>query len=123
VGTHGVGALAVEGRDGPLVLPVRWRRRAAEGAYEATLPVGLLRLARLPDRPRVGLTLDRPGEWRAGEMTGMLLRGDAEAFSPGAARRGADALRERVADGHALVRLRPSRLVWWRGWTSGTVAA
>jgi hypothetical protein len=32
-------------------------------------------------------------------------------------------LRERVADGGALVRLRPSSIVWWRGWTSGTVAA
>jgi hypothetical protein len=123
VGTHGVGALAVEGRGGPLVLPVRWRRRASEGAYEATLPVGLLRLARSTDRPRVGLTVDRPGEWRAGEMTGMLLRGGAEVFTPRAARRGADALRDRVADDRALVRLRPSSVVWWRGWTSGTVAA
>ena len=123
VGTHGVGALAVEGRDGPLVLPVRWRRRPAEGAYEATLPAGLLRLARSPDRPRVGLAVDRPGEWRAGEMTGMLLRGAAEAFTPGAARHGVSALRDRVDDGWALVRLRPSSVVWWRGWTSGTVAA
>jgi hypothetical protein len=123
VGTHGVGALAVEGRDGPLVLPVRWRRRASEGSYEATLPVGLLRLARSPARPRVGLTIDRPGEWRAGEMTGMLLRGNAEAFAPAAAGRGDDARRDRVADGRALIRLRPSSLVWWRGWTSGTVTA
>src|SRR5262249_7828243 len=50
VGTAGMGALAVDGRDGLLVLPVRWRRRPAEGAYEATLPVGLLRMARSPDR-------------------------------------------------------------------------
>jgi hypothetical protein len=123
VGDHGFGALAVDGRDGPLVLPVRWRRRPAEAAYEATLPAALLRLARSADRPRVGLAVDRPGAWRAGEMTGMLLRGDAEAFTPRAAHRGADALRERVADDRALVRLRPSSIVWWRGWTSGTVAA
>ena len=33
------------------------------------------------------------------------------------------ALRDRVPEGWALVRLRPSSVVWWRGWTSGTVAA
>ena len=123
VGTGGDAALAVEGRDGPVVLPVRWRRRPAEGAFEASLPVALLRLARTPDRPVVGLAVDRPGEWRAGRMTGMLLRGEAEVFAAVATRRGVAALRERVPDGWALVRLRPSSLVWWRGWTSGTVAA
>jgi hypothetical protein len=123
VGTGGDGALAVEGRDGPLVLPVRWRRRAAEAAYEACLPKALLRPARATARPRVGLEVDRPGEWRARQMAGMLLRGEAEVFSPGATRGDAAALGERVPPGWALVRVRPSRVVWWRGWTSGTVAA
>jgi Pyridoxamine 5'-phosphate oxidase len=122
VGTSGDGALAVEGRDGPLVLPVRWRRRPAEAAYEACLPATLLRPARATARPRVGLEIDRPGEWRAGQMAGMLLRGEAEVFSIGATRVGAAALGERVPAGWALVRLCPSRVVWWRGWTSGTVS-
>jgi hypothetical protein len=112
VGNEGDGALALDGRDGPLVLPVRWRRRAAEGAYEASVPVGILRMARTPARPRAGLVVDRPDAWRARQMTGMLLRGESEVFAPGGAHAN-----------EALVRLRPTRVVWWRGWTSGTVAA
>jgi len=123
VGNAGDGALVLDGGDGRVVLPVRWRRRAAEGAFEACLPVALCRLARVPARAVAGLVLDRPDEWRAGQMAGMLLRGDAELFAPGTTRRGVTALRGRVPDGWALVRLQPSRLVWWRGWTSGTVAA
>ena len=108
---------------------VRWccRSGGAAGpprrAYEACLPKALLRPARATARPRVGLEVDRPGEWRAGADgrhaparggRGVLARRDA---------RGAAALGERVPPGWALVRLRPSRVVWWRGWTSGTVAA
>jgi hypothetical protein len=52
----------------------------------------------------------------------MLLRGEAEVFLRGAAREGADALAERVPPDWALIRLRPTRVIWWRGWTSGTVA-
>lgn len=121
VGKAGDGALALEGRDGPLVLPVRWRRRPAEGGYGAIVPASLLRAARVPARPPAGLAVDRPGEWRAAEMSGMLLRGRAELFAPSANE--ARALRDRVPEGWALVRLLPSSVVWWRGWTSGTVAA
>jgi hypothetical protein len=123
VGAGGDGALAVDGRDGPLVLPVRWRRRGAEGTYEATLPTSLLRAARTPARPSVGLAIDRPGEWRAGQMAGMLLRGEAELFATSGTRTGRRALRRLIDDDETLVRLRPTRVVWWRGWTSGTVAA
>jgi hypothetical protein len=120
VGRAGDGALALEGRDGPLVLPVRWRRRPGEGAYEAVVPASLLRAARVPARPPAGLAVDRPGEWRAAAMAGMLLRGRAELFAPSANEMKE---RDRVPEGWALVRLRPSSVVWWRGWTSGTVAA
>lgn len=75
-------------------------------------------------------------------MTGMLLQGPAEAFSLPATSRGTRALRARLEtvlaasappagpgneqapsrlEHLALIRLRPRRVVWWQGWSSGTV--
>jgi hypothetical protein len=99
------------GKDGPLVLPVRWRRRCRRPPRP---PPGS---ARPRERPRgVGLgvrgvacrTMARHAPRGAGVRAGAT-RGDAAALGgafPG-----------------SLVRVRPSRVVWWRGWTSGTVAA
>ena len=69
-------------------------------------------------------------------MAGMLVQGTVEAFSPTVTRSGKADLRRRIAellekvgraygdmDHLALIRLRPSRVVWWRGWTSGTLTA
>ena len=77
------------------------------------------------------LTVDRASRWRAAEMAGMLLRGTGHTFAMGATRRGRTGLRARLeaaAPGAdpaemALVRLRPDRVVWWEGWTSGTIRA
>lgn len=113
VGGKGEGALAVGATT--TVLPVRWRRVASEGAYHAILPEAFLQLAGSPPprkaarRPNAALTVDRQAAWRAAEMAGMLLQGEADVSSH--------------EQGLALVRLRPHRVVWWDGWSSGTVTA
>jgi pyridoxamine 5'-phosphate oxidase-like protein len=145
VGTGGEGALAL-GHEGATVVPVRWRGVAREGTYDAVLPQPFLDLVepatrggRHPRR-RAALTVDRLAAWRAAEMTGMLLQGDEEVFSPTRVRRGSEALSRRIegartprgsssgeslgwkAPDLALVRLRPLRVVWWQGWSTGSVS-
>jgi hypothetical protein len=115
IGSAGSGVLAVEGDDGLTVLPATWRRRGGEGAYEAILPVAHLDLARARPRARVALTIDRASRWRAAATAGIMLQGAADLHAPPVRRRGAS--RE------AVVRLVPDRIVWWRGWTSGTVGS
>jgi hypothetical protein len=116
VGNGGEGTLAIA-RGGATVAPVRWRRVAREGTYQATLPQAFLDLAgaAAPERPgedtRAALTVDRLASWRAAEMAGLLVQGEADAFV-------------RAPTPHsdlALVRLRPRRVVWWQGWSSGLV--
>jgi pyridoxamine 5'-phosphate oxidase-like protein len=145
VGGGGEGTLALAGRE-PTVLPVRWRRVAREGSYEAALPRSFLEMAGTPDSGHRGaaaqaaLTVDRLASWRAAEMAGMLLQGPAEAFSLAATGGGRQALRSRLEDAAgwsgsrkggtepqmerldqlALIRLRPGRVVWWEGWSSGS---
>jgi len=123
VGSAGEGAVALAGDAGTVVLPVRWRRRPSEGAYEATLPSPFAALTRAPARAPAALVVDRLDVWRAAAMRGMMLRGTAQLFSPAVVSRGVRALRERVGPADALVRLRPSSIVWWRGWSGGTVRA
>ena len=129
VGRAGTGALAFQSRDLVSVLPVAWRRESAAGAYEATLPARFVRLAHPPGRSTAALTINHASRWRAAEMAGMVLQGSAELFSPTRARKGGARLRGALEEGWrglgwadpVLVRLRPLRVVWWRGWTSGTV--
>jgi len=129
VGRAGPGALALQSRDQVSVLPVAWRREGAAGAYEATLPARFVRLAHPPVRAPAALTVNHASRWRAAEMAGMVLQGSAELFSPSRAKSGASRLRGKLEEGWkglgwpgpVLVRLRPLRVVWWRGWTSGTV--
>ena len=67
------------------------------------------------------LTADRSSSWRASEMTGLLIRGTADVFARGRTRTGAAMLRRRISKGEALFRIDPARIVWWKGWSSGTV--
>lgn len=148
LGVTGEGALAL-GREEATVLPVRWRRVAREGSYEVVVPLPFLEMAgdSAPGRgsrrghPWAALTVDRLAPWRASEMAGMLLQGPAEAFSLPVTSRGSRALRGRLEavlagsrptgggneegmkrlEDLAMIRLRPRRVVWWRGWSSGTV--
>jgi hypothetical protein len=123
---RGVGALAILGRGSLVVLPVQW---AVDGPMLlAALPEAVVALAGC-DSPEVSvaLALDRASWWRARRMIGAMVQGTGEVFAlerlvSGA--RSADACAELAgADPHraALVRIRPGRVVWWHGWTSGTV--
>ena len=127
LGTRGAGALAVEGAGGIVVLPCAW---VADGAHlYATLSEAELGLADLRS-PRVpaALVIDRASWWRARHMVGAMLRGTGDVVATDrlvSGGRSADRIVEAAgaeAQGAALVRLRPERIVWWRGWSSSTVA-
>jgi hypothetical protein len=131
VGAAGVGALAVDGRDGLSVVPVRWRSLDG-GRVHVTLSRELAGLAGLGPRSRVALTLDRASAWRASSMTGVLVQGWGRSFVAGEVHRGsrdlssdlAEVVRAAKADGgpaEVLLDVRPDRVVWWLGWSSGTV--
>ena len=130
MGSRGSGALALDSDvDAPLmVVPVKWQRRGREGAYDAVLARRMVELGAGSASSPAALTVDRASTWRAADMAGMLLQGAADLFALPETRRGRKALAPRLGaigdpTSHALVRLRPNRVVWWQGWTSGTVRA
>jgi Pyridoxamine 5'-phosphate oxidase len=125
-GHGGDGALGLETPGGPVVLPVRWA--ADGGGLYAALPGETLALAGANGTPRVALAIDRPSTWRAREMVGAMVRGEGEiaiasrlASGAGSATRIARLAGLEDAD-VGIVRVRPASLVWWHGWTSGTVS-
>lgn len=128
LGTSGAGVLAVEGRDGPVVVPAAWVLDGA--AVYAVLPEKTLALAgATTPSPRVALGVDRRSSWRARHMLGAMVRGDGAVHVIGrlsSGERSARAIAHAagvVGDDVAVVRVRPERFVWWRGWESGTVTA
>jgi hypothetical protein len=127
LGSSGRGALAFVGSAGPVVLPTAWLRAASEGAYYAVLPRPFLALAGAGLGGAAALVTDRTSPWRAARMRGVLMQGEAEVFLPGAVRSGRAALLAkasrvgRLPSDPAVVRLRPQRAMWWKGWASGTV--
>jgi hypothetical protein len=127
LGEAGHGALALAGGDGLVVLPVGWM--AQDGWLYAALAREVLALAGAREaRVPAALTLDRASWWRARHMVGAMVRGEAEIAvveELEAGRRSAERIARAAGAGRdaALVRMRPERLVWWRGFTSGTVAA
>ncbi|HEX5938514.1 MAG TPA: pyridoxamine 5'-phosphate oxidase family protein [Actinomycetota bacterium] len=123
LGREGEGALALVGDRGPVVVPTRWR--AEEHAIYAALPGETLALAAAgPDVP-AALTIDEPSAWRARDMVGAMVQATASVYvldELGGGPKIARALATGIdPDADALVRLAPSRLVWWRGWSSGSV--
>jgi Pyridoxamine 5'-phosphate oxidase len=128
LGDAGEGVLAVEGSPGPVALLASWVVDGA--ALYAVLPAETFALAGVTtSKPSAALGMDHPSSWRARHMVGAMARGDAEIYEIGALTSGRSSATEiaRKAgqdDPRAvLVRLRPRRFVWWRGWTSGTVEA
>ncbi|MEA2550771.1 MAG: hypothetical protein QOE25_540 [Actinomycetota bacterium] len=122
LGSSGEGALTVLGARGPVVLPVRWR--ADKGALYAALPAESLALAGVgPDAP-VALTVDKPSAWRARDMVGAMVQGTGACYvgeQVGSGVKTARALAADIAPGaDALVRVSPARVVWWKGWSSGS---
>ena len=124
LGGAGEGALTLIGDRGPVVVPVRWR--TDEHALYAALPGETLALAVAgPDAP-AALTIDEASAWRARDMVGAMVQGTAAIHvldSLGSGAKTARALATEIdPEADALVRLEPSRAVWWRGWSSGSAA-
>ena len=125
LGRKGNAVLAVDGPAGTAVLPASW---GADGpALYATLPQAILALAGLESpRAPVAMGIDRTSWWRARRMVGAMIRGGGEAFAVDRLRSGGKSARANVRltgadpNGVALVRIRPERVVWWRGWSSGS---
>ena len=118
----GEGSLAVVGDRGPVVVPVRWR--AEDNALYAALPAETLALAGAgPDAP-MALTIDKASAWRAKDMVGAMIQGTGACYlldELGSGAKTARALATSInADAGALVRIAPARLVWWKGWSSGS---
>jgi nitroimidazol reductase NimA-like FMN-containing flavoprotein (pyridoxamine 5'-phosphate oxidase superfamily) len=122
VGREGHGALAIVGDRGLVVLPVSWRAEAK--ALYAALPTETLALAGAgPDAP-VALMVDRASVWRARDMVGAMFQGAAAIYVEGVVGSGATSLRKIAGSmstaASAVVRITPRRVVWWRGWASGS---
>ena len=125
LGREGAGTLVVIGAHGPVALPVRWR--ADEAALYAALPEESLSLVDAgPDAP-VALTVDQPSAWRARDMVGAMAQGTGsfhvlERLGSGA--KSARLLATSIdPEAGALVRIAADRLVWWKGWSSGSAPA
>ena len=122
LGTEGDGALTLMGERGPVVVPARWR--ADEHSLFAALPEETLALAVAgPDVP-AAFTIDEASAWRARDMVGAMVQGTASIHVVDELGTGSKSARtiatEIDPDAGALIRLVPSRWVWWRGWSSGS---
>ena len=122
IGDCGDAALCLEGSQGPVVVPARWLSDGA--SLHAALPVETLALAEAGPEVRVALSVDRTSSWRARDMVGAMVQGVGSIFAQDAIETGARSmkavLRSIDAGASALVRITPSRLVWWSGWSSGS---
>jgi hypothetical protein len=123
----GEAALAVEGEDGLAVLPAGWV--ATDHELFAAMPLAVAGLAGAAASDRVALSIDSASWWRAADMAGAMIQGASSAFavdelvtgSGSAGRLAAAAGAART--GSVLVRVRPRRVVWWLGWSSGAIPA
>ena len=122
LGRSGEGVLTVAGARGPVALPARWLAEPA--ALYVALPAETLALAGAGPTAAMALTIDQASEWRARDMVGAMVQGEGSIFlldSLGSGAKTAKALAAGLHPGSdALVRLVPSRLVWWKGWSSGS---
>jgi hypothetical protein len=124
IGASGAAALALEDEPGPVLVPARWA--AGDDRLVASMPRSALGATATAEPVRVALELDRASSWRARRMLGCMVQATADLFDPRTVRSGARSLASALAstggdpDRDVLARLRPSRVVWWDGWTSGS---
>jgi hypothetical protein len=122
LGREGAGTLAVVGAYGPVALPVRWRADAT--ALYAVLPEESLSLVDAGPDAAVALTVDLPSAWRARDMVGAMVQGTGSFHvldHLGSGARSARTLATSIdPEAGAVVRIAPDRLVWWKGWSSGS---
>jgi hypothetical protein len=125
LGGAGPGALAFETDEGPVVVPAAWVLEGP-GVYAVAHAEVLAAAGAGPVVP-AALCIDRPSSWRAREMVGAMIRGRGRIALPGALESGLRSVQRlaRAAGAEpasaAVVGLDAERLVWWRGWDSGTV--
>jgi Pyridoxamine 5'-phosphate oxidase len=126
LGGSGPAALGIAGPRCSVVLPARWAEVGPD--LYAAMPRDSLALAGASESQLpVALAVDRASWWRAREMIGAMAQGIGQTFLPDLLRTGGTSAEEMVRrtgtdpQGAALVRIRPGRLVWWRGWSSGSV--
>jgi hypothetical protein len=126
LGESGPAAMGIAGPRGSVVLPARWAEEGPD--LYAAMPRGSLAIAGASEASfPVALAIDRASWWRAREMIGAMAQGIGQAFLPDRLRAGGRSAEEMVRrtgtdpEGAALVRIRPGRLVWWSGWSSGSV--
>ena len=119
----GRASLTVAGARGPVSLPARWL--AEPSALYAALPAETLALAGAGPDAADGAhdrSSQRMASARHGGRDGAGRRLDLPHGFAGVGRE--DREGPRRPDSHpgsdALVRLAPSRLVWWKGWSSGS---
>jgi len=122
LGDEGEGALALIGDRGPVVVPARWR---VDGpSLYAALPAETLALAAAGPETPAALTIDRASAWRARDMVGAMVQASASVYvldEIGSGAKTATSIARSIdPDAGALVRLAPTRQVWWRGWSSGS---
>ena len=122
LGRSGEGVLTVAGARGPVALPARWL--AEPSALYVALPSETLALAGAGPTAAMALTIDQASEWRARDMVGAMVQGEGSIYLVDSLGSGAKTAKALAAGLHpgadALVRLVPSRLVWWKGWSSGS---
>jgi nitroimidazol reductase NimA-like FMN-containing flavoprotein (pyridoxamine 5'-phosphate oxidase superfamily) len=122
LGESGRGALTITGGRGPVVVPVRWRVDGS--SLYAALPAETLELADAGPDALAALTVDKPSAWRARSMVGAMVQGTGSLFVLDRLGSGAKPARAVASSMHpaagALVRITPRRLVWWKGWSSGS---
>ncbi len=123
LGSDGEASLTISGARGLVVLPARWRVDGG-GLYSA-LPAETLALAGAGPETPVALTMDRASEWRARDMVGAMVQGTGGIFvldALGSGAKSARALANSIdPEAGALLRIKPARMVWWKGWTSGSL--
>lgn len=121
----GGGCALATGVSSAPVIAGRWLLDA--GVLYVSVPRGAADLAGgLGRGDGVAIVVDHAPSWRASGMAGILVQGRERTVAAGAARSGARGIEERLArmggqEDHLLSRVTPERLVWWQGWTSGTV--
>jgi hypothetical protein len=125
LGDAGPGALALATEEGPVVLPAAWVLEGP-GIY-AVLHAEVLAAADSGPVVSAALCIDRASTWRAREMVGAMIRGPGRIAIPDTLESGVRSVRRLARSAGAdpgtaaVVGVDPGRLVWWRGWDSGTV--
>jgi hypothetical protein len=119
------GVLAFDDGADITVMPARWTDEA--GSLFVVVPRDVVAaIAGTDATGRAALVVERPSWWRASRMTGAMLQGEAALYEPAQLTSGGRSVGERIErlggdpGSSVLVRVTPDRVVWWRGWESGS---